>query len=530
MMLKPNTINFFTLRARTSLRTTHSLISSQSTTSISSFQHHPQEHNQRSFSSSSLSDDPQSLHQSLITKEEGVHQSMKLSKSWRRKPLFRRQGDVRFKTGIEAANLLIKEAKRRDDHEEFFIDSVSSTMQCLGLIFDRNPRYAFVAKQLMEPERFIQFRVAWIDDVGVVRMNRGYRCQYSSSLGPYEGALHFGSHVNSGFVKALGFDSVFSNSLTGYSIGAAVGGSDFVPYDKSDAELQRFCHSYMTELAKYVGPDIDQPTMGMGVGETEMGYLYGQYKRINMKGTSGGKPFLASGSTSFYKAPGFGVVHFADNMLKDKGDSLKGKRCLIIGSGKVARSVAEKLLDFGAIPLTFSDNSGFIYEPDGIDEGKLRTINKIKTERGALLGRYIISSTSAKFNDPGDIFDIPCDLCFPCAAVKDIDGDHIAKLADNGCMGVIEGGASAVTPEARLCLKKRGILYGPHTLTMTGSLIATELGRGANDVLLAQEVSRIYKEVKQTATEFNKRGDLFVGANISGFLRVANVMLTHGAV
>jgi len=211
---------------------------------------------------SSLAEE-ESLH-SLITKEEGVHQSMKLSKSWRNKPLFRRQGDIRFKTGLEAANLLVKEAKRRDAHEDFFINSVESTMQCLAPIFDRNPRYAFVAKQLMEPERFIQFRVAWIDDVGVVRMTRGYRCQYSSSLGPYEGALHFGSHLNSGVVKALGFDSVFSNGLTGFNIGAAVGGADINILDKSDAEMQRFCQSYMTELAKYVGPDIDQPTMGMG--------------------------------------------------------------------------------------------------------------------------------------------------------------------------------------------------------------------------------------------------------------------------
>lgn len=455
---------------------------------------------------------------------------MKLSKSWRNKPLFRRQGDVRFKTGLEAANLLVDEAKRRDAHEEFFIDSVSSTMQCLAPIFDRNPRYAFVAKQLMEPERFIQFRVAWIDDVGVVRMTRGYRAQYSSSLGPYEGALHFGSHVNSGVVKALGFDSVFSNALTGFNIGAAVGGADINPFNKSDAEMQRFCQSYMTELAKYIGPDQDQPTMGMGVGETEIGYLFGQYKRINIKSSSGGKPFLSAGSPSFYKAPGFGVVHFADNMLRDKGDSLEGKRCLIIGSGKVARSVAEKLLDYGAIPLTFSDNSGIVYEPDGIDAGKLRVINNIKTERGALLGRYIIASTSAKFNDPESIFDIPCDLCFPCGAMKDVDGQDVAKLADNGCMGIIEGGHSAVTPEARKCLKKRGILYGPHTLTMTGSHIATSLGVGANDAMLANEVNRIYGDVKRTAEEFNARGDLFAGANITGFLRVANVMLTHGAV
>lgn len=219
---------------------------------------------------------------------------MQLSKSWRNKPLFRRQGDVRFRTGLEAANLLVEEAKRRDSHETQFIDSVTSTMNCLSPIFERNPRYAFVAKQLMEPERFLQFRVPWLDDTGVIRMNRGYRIQYNSALGPYQGSLHFGSHINSGSIKSLGFDTVFSNGLTGYSIGASVGGSDINPFDKSEAEIQRFCQSYMTELVKYVGPDVDLPTMGMGVGQKELGYMYGQYKRINIKSSSGGNPFLSS--------------------------------------------------------------------------------------------------------------------------------------------------------------------------------------------------------------------------------------------
>ena len=217
---------------------------------------------------------------------------MTLSKSWRNKPLFRRQGDVRFKSGLEASNLLIAEAHRRDSHEVEYIESISSTMECLSPLFDRNPRYAFVAKQLMEPERFVQFRVAWMDDLGVVRLNRGFRIQYSSSLGPYEGPLHLGSHVNAGLVKALGFDNVFSNGLTGYDVGSSVGGSDFNPFDKSEAEVQRFCQSYMTEVAKYVGPDLDHPTMGMGVAEGEMGYMFGQFKRINMKSTTSGVPFM----------------------------------------------------------------------------------------------------------------------------------------------------------------------------------------------------------------------------------------------
>lgn len=247
--------------------------------------------------SSSLSDAP-APRQSLITSEEGVHQNMKISKSWRNKPLFRRQGDVRFKTGMEAAQLLVKECMRRDSHEKAFIDSVTTTLSCLSPIFDRNPKYAFVAKTLMEPERFIQFRVAWIDDVGVVRMNRGFRVQYSSSIGPYEGGLHLGHHINTGVIKALGFDAVMSNAVTGYNFGAAVGGSDFNPFDKSESEMQRFCQSYMTELAKYVGPDMDNPWMGMGIGEKEMGYLFGQYKRISAKH---GATFLSASNELFEK-------------------------------------------------------------------------------------------------------------------------------------------------------------------------------------------------------------------------------------
>jgi glutamate dehydrogenase (NADP+) len=217
-------------------------------------------------------------------------------------------------------------------------------------------------------------------------------------------------------------------------------------------------------------------------------------------------------------------------MLSDKGESLVGKRCLIIGSGKVARCLAEKLLQFGAIPITFSDESGHVYEPDGITEGSLRTINIIKDERGALLGRYIISSTTAQFNHPENILDIPCDICFPCGAMREIDEAAINKLADNGCQAVIEGGHSSVTPEARKALKKRGLMYGPYNLTLTGSAIVYALGVNATDELLAQNIARIYQDVKLTASEFNVRGDLFAGSNILGFMRVANVMMTHGAV
>lgn len=459
----------------------------------------------------------------LLTDEEGVHQTMRISKSWKQKPLFRRQGDVRFKTGMEAANLLIREAKRRDAHEEDYIDSITSIMQCLSPVFDRNPKYAFVAKTLIEPERIIQFRVAWIDDVGVNRLNRGFRLQYSSALGPYAGSLHLGSNLTHNIAHSLAVDTVFSNAVTGFPLGAAVGGADFDPLNKSESELQRFCQSYSTELAKYIGPDQDIPFVGMGCGKEEMGYIYGQYKRIKPNGS-----FMSN--SNMLQAPGFTIAHFANRMLKDRGDSLEGKRVMITGSGRTARSVAKKLLDYGAIPITLSDGSGHVYEPDGIPEGKLAVLNKIKEERGALLGRYIISSTTAEFNHPENLFEIPCDICIPCGAMKELDDIQVKALADNGCKFVIEGGQSCVTPSARKVLKKRGILYGPHTMTMTGPAIAYSLGNNATDDDLKKEVDRIYNEVKLTAAEFNFHRDLYAGSNIAGFLRVANNMMLHGAV
>jgi glutamate dehydrogenase (NADP+) len=217
-------------------------------------------------------------------------------------------------------------------------------------------------------------------------------------------------------------------------------------------------------------------------------------------------------------------------MLEERGESLKGKRVMIVGAGRIARAVAMKVLEYGGIPITMTDASGHVYEPDGITKGKLATINQIKEERGALLGRYIISSTTAEFNHPENLYEIPCDICIPCGAMKVIDEAQVTALADNGCKFVIEGGQSCVTPAARKLLKKRGLLYGPHTMTMTGPAIAYSLGPAATDDALKREVNRIYAEVKDTAAEFNARGDLYAGANIAGFLRVAHNMMLHGAV
>ncbi|CAM9471976.1 unnamed protein product [Discosporangium mesarthrocarpum] len=468
----------------------------------------------------------------------GVHGSRSGQKTWRNKPLFRREGDQRFKTGAEAADMLLSEALRKDPHSQDFQESLSDILPTLAPVFDRAPKYAWIAKQLLEPERAIQFRVAWLDDNGNSRMNRGFRIQYSSALGPYEGGLHFSGSINSDVLKALGMETVFSNALTGCNLGAAVGGADFNPHNKSEAEIQRFCQSYMTELTKYIGPDLDVPSMGYGVGVPEVGYLYGQYKRINDHVAQRGRGVLWGGAHLYPEAAGYGVVEFARLALEDKGEALKGKRCLITGSGKVAVHVAERLLQLGAIPLTFSDSSGHIYEPGGIDSAKLKTIVKIKSERGARVGRYIIASTTAKYQEPANMFEIPCDLVFPCSHRNEIDEAAATLLADTGCIGVIEGANNPCNKEAKAVFRKRGLVFAPAKASLAGSGIVSGLSLSTNPLgpketihdRVADQIEVIYSDVKATAQEFNARGDYGAGATISGFMKVADVMLAHGAV
>lgn len=370
-------------------------------------------------------------------------------------------------------------------------------------------------------------------------MNRGFRAQYSSALGPYVGGQAFSSRVSLSTIKAAAFDTTFSNALlTGVRIGGAYGGADFNPYSKSETEIQRFCQSYMTELSKYIGPDVDLPGLGEGVGAIEIGYLYGQYKRINHHCGQFGKGLLWGGHPAHLQAQGHGVVHFAKLMLEDKGQSLQGKKCLISGSNYVALAVAEKLLELGAIPITFSDSTGHIYEESGFDLAKLRTVQKIKNERGARVGRYIIASTTAKFNNPENIHDISCDYMFPCSNINTLSDQDVASLHSKGCQGIIEGVQQTMSLDAITATKKRGMLHGPYRATtvagamVNGMSVANESFTTAEamDQRIAQQMFQVYDEVKRTAKEFNTRGDLHAGANIAAFLRVGEVMLVHGAV
>mmetsp|Transcript_33225 Transcript_33225/g.100141 ORF Transcript_33225/g.100141 Transcript_33225/m.100141 type:complete len:507 (-) Transcript_33225:42-1562(-) len=474
-----------------------------------------------------------------LTPGGGVHGSQTPSspRRWRNKPLLRVHGEeLYFKTGPEAVKLLANEANRRDGAKPLYLAQFESFMASLAPVFDRSPKYAWLAKILLEPERTVSFRVTYIDDWGNARTNRGWRVQYASSLGPYAGGLHFGRHVTADHLKAQAFDATFANALTGQRLGGAAGGSNFDPTLASEPEIQRFCQSFMTELGKYVGPGSDLPGLGVNVGAAEIGYMYGQYKRTAETLSKHGFGMLWGGSVPHPEVFGYSPVAFAANLLAARGDSLKGKRCLVTGSGKVALAVAERLVALGAVPLTLSDSSGHVYEPEGLPAAKLARIATIKAERGARVGRYIVASTTAAYNDPPDIYDVPCDIVFPTAYAGEIDAGAAEKLAARGCGLVVDAGYAPCEPTAIAAFKKLGVTYAPFRATMAaGVSVAWSSKERAilkPDVANAvdAEAARIHDEVVRTATEYNVRGDLHAGANIASFLRVADVMASHGCV
>lgn len=453
------------------------------------------------------------------------------SRHWRDKPLMKFAGrEHYFKTGNEAVQILVEEAKRRDKDKALYLEQFEALMSSLTPVFDRAPRYAWIAKIFLEPERSIEFRVSFLDDSGSVRTHRGYRIQYSSTMGPYAGPLQFGTQVTSDNLKSMALATNFSNALTGGRLGGAAGGANFDPSRSSEAEIQRFCQSYMTELAKYIGPGTDLPSHGLAVGRAEVGYLYGHYKRISNNYSRHGQDLLWGGALPHAEAYGFAAVHFAKHVLAERGDSLEGKRCIVTGSGKTALAVAERLIALGAIPLTMSDQSGFIYEPEGLTEAKFQKLHQIKQERGARIGRYIIASTTAKYSEPTEIFAIPCDIVFAASASAEIGTDKTQLLADAGCRLVVDAAHAPVTPAASRALKKLGILHAPYKATLAaGAYVAahevSDLVKTVDDL-----TSKIYFDIAKTAVEYNQRGDLNAGTNIASFLRVANVMDAHGAI
>jgi glutamate dehydrogenase (NADP+) len=456
---------------------------------------------------------------------------------------------------IKAPGDYIKEVmalvKAKNPAEPEFHQAVQEVFDSLRLVLERHPEYIShkILERVTEPERVLMFRVPWFDDHGYVQVNRGFRIEMNSAIGPYKGGLRFHPSVNLGILKFLAFEQVFKNSLTTLPMGGGKGGSDFDPKGKSDAEVMRFCQSFMTELQRHIGPDTDVPAGDIGVGGREIGFLFGQYKRLRneFSGVLTGKGLNWGGSLIRPEATGYGCVYFADEMLKTRKDKLEGKICLVSGSGNVSQYTIEKLLDFGAKPVTASDSNGVIYDPDGIDREKLAYIMDLKNTKRGRMSQYadvykkaIYMPTDIKL-DHNPLWNIKADCAFPSATQNEINAKDAANLLKNGCKVVSEGANMPSTLDATKLFLEAGILYGPAKAANAGGVATSGLEMSQNSMRLnwtREEVDdrlhkimiSIHKNCFETAEKYGTPGNLVNGANIAGFLKVANSMLDQGLV
>jgi glutamate dehydrogenase (NADP+) len=432
-----------------------------------------------------------------------------------------------------------------------FHQAVQEVFESLRPVVAQHPQYkeARILERMVEPERVIMFRVPWFDDKGKVQMNRGFRIQMNSAIGPYKGGLRFHPSVNLGILKFLAFEQVFKNSLTTLPIGGGKGGSDFDPKGKSDDEVMRFCQSFMTELYRHIGPDTDVPAGDIGVGGREIGFLFGQYKRLanEFTGVLTGKGLSWGGSLIRPEATGYGCVYFASEMLKSRKDSLEGKLCLVSGSGNVSQYTVEKLLDLGAKPITLSDSNGVIYDADGINREKLAWVIELKNTRRGRMREYadqfkkaIYIPTDSKL-EHNPLWNIKADCAFPSATQNEINATDAANLIKNGIKVVAEGANMPSTLEATKMFLEAGILYGPAKAANAGGVATSGLEMAQDSMRLAwtrEEVddrlhkimTAIHKNCYETAQAYGTPGNLVNGANIAGFLKVANSMLDQGLV
>ncbi|MBN2450486.1 MAG: NADP-specific glutamate dehydrogenase [Lentisphaeria bacterium] len=432
----------------------------------------------------------------------------------------------------------------RNPGEVEFLQAVQEILSTLAPILERNPQYedAGILERLVEPERQILFRVPWMDDRGRVQVNRGFRFEFNSALGPYKGGLRFHPSVNQSILKFLGFEQVFKNSLTTLSMGGGKGGSDFDPKGKSDAEVMRFCQSFMTELYRHIGADTDVPAGDIGVGGREIGYLFGQYKRLKNEftGVLTGKGLNWGGSLIRPEATGYGAVYFAQEMLKTRGESFAGKVCTVSGSGNVAQYTVEKLLQLGAKAVTLSDSNGSIYDPDGIDAEKLAWVMELKNIRRGRIRDYA-DTFGAQYMEGKRPWSIPCDCAFPSATQNEISGEDARTLLANGCTVVAEGANMPSTPQAVDLFVEHGILYGPGKAANAGGVATSGLemsqnsmrlnwGREEVDKRLNEIMVRIHQACVEAADLCGLPGNYVVGANIAGFTKVADAMLDQGLV
>lgn len=434
--------------------------------------------------------------------------------------------------------------KRDNPHETEFLQAVKEVFDSLIPVFEKYPNYIKenLLERLVEPERVISFRVPWVDDQGKVQVNRGYRVQFSSAIGPYKGGLRFHPSVNQSIVKFLGFEQIFKNALTGQPIGGGKGGSNFDPKGKSDLEIMRFTQSFMTELQRHIGPDTDVPAGDIGVGSREIGYLFGQYKRLNgfKNGVLTGKGLAYGGSLARTEATGYGVVYFAQQMLAAKGQDLAGKTAIVSGSGNVAIYATEKLQALGVKVLAVSDSSGYVYDDKGIDLETLKQIKEVKRER---IKTYLESHPAAVFTPAGEgsIWTIKADLAFPCATQNELQEANAKALIEHGVMAVIEGANMPSTLEAIEQFQQAGVLFGPAKAANAGGVAVSALEMAQNsgrtawtfeevDHRLYDIMKAIYQKAAAAAKECGQEGNLVVGANIAGFLKVAQAMSAQGIV
>lgn len=432
----------------------------------------------------------------------------------------------------------------RNPHEPEFLQAVQEVAETVIPYIENNPKYkeARILERLTEPERVISFRVNWTDDQGQVQVNRGYRVQFNSAIGPYKGGLRFHPTVNQSVLKFLGFEQIFKNSLTTLPMGGGKGGSDFNPKGKSDAEVMRFCQAFMSELSKHIGANTDVPAGDIGVGGREIGYLFGQYRKMRNEftGVLTGKGLNWGGSLIRPEATGYGTVYFAKEMLNTQGKSFDGMTVAISGSGNVAQFAAQKVWQLGGKVVTLSDSSGFVHDPDGIDENKLAFVMELKNVKRGRIKEYADQYPSATFHE-GKPWGVKCDVALPCATQNELDGEAAQTLINNGCICVAEGANMPSTPEAIEVFHKEKVLFSPGKASNAGGVATSGLEMSQNSIRMgwtSQEVDEklhnimvdIHSACVQYGTDENGYVDYVKGANVAGFIKVADAMLDQGLI
>lgn len=434
--------------------------------------------------------------------------------------------------------------KARNSHEPEFLQAVQEVAETVLPYIAGQEIYSGknILLRMVEPERAITFRVSWVDDQGEIHVNRGYRIQMNSAIGPYKGGLRFHPSVNMSILKFLAFEQVFKNSLTTLPMGGGKGGSDFDPKGKSDAEIMRFCHNFMAELCRHIGPNTDVPAGDIGVGAREIGYLFGMYKKIRNEftGVLTGKGLSWGGSLIRPEATGYGTVYFAQSMLETKGDSFNGKKVVISGSGNVAQYAAEKVLHLGGTVLTLSDSSGYIHDKEGIDEEKLAHVMYLKNEKRVRISEYIEKYPNAEFHAGEKPWNVVCDVALPCATQNELNGDDAKALLANGCMAVAEGANMPSTPEAVSAFHESKILFAPGKASNAGGVATSGLEMSQNSLRISwtreevdERLKGIMKNIHDVCVSYGTEGNYVnyvKGANIAGFVKVADAMLAQGVV